>query len=878
VFNTSYSQNEIDTLLASDNAVIPLPTVSVNFGFNHLMSDVRLEPNGPSPYQQFGYQLSITQRAAKFLNVTLDLYTGTVYGEEQRNLTNLNFRTTMFSQRLNVEYNFFPLLKPDSEGRQLIRPYVGFGVGVLFFRSKGDLEDESGNAYQYWSDKLIYAEDIGTVAQSEATLLTRDFEYETDLRDANLDGLRKYSQTAFTLPLNAGIRFQITKNIGVNAAFAYAFNFTDMLDNVGSNGSGDRIGSSGNDNHLYGSIGLSVFLGVTKPSSRPKSTFVDELASVETESTEKDSADTKRKNTTNLNDLVAISNKLIQASESLVKIANETEIYISKENSSLAEITERNLATKKEFRNAKKESITLLDKSIAALRETNSGLQEASNNLNTAYSDFTTKKVDTLATSKVKNIVETKIPAIESLKSQIESVRTATELKSVLEITSKNLNHTNEIFKDESSRMSKSILSSRKTVIEARVQQLKSDFQIASENEEPDLWSVIDTPTTIPEELVKLLQVGILSKAEYHQLTKSTNSVEKSAEFATHFDPTKHEKADAHELAATTELLKSASKTVVEKTTKAEQFLANINRLLSELTKQELNSRSALDKAKIQALDLVEQSRNNLIRTNKEMNSLASNLNAVSLKLNHNDDSKIQLEGANKLKSTIGAIIFRLNETKSKMQGAKTSENLNQIITLTNKNIDATTDVLSQERNWLAHSTLKNRKEVARNLLATLALTPTDSEELSSLEQEIESLKQEGMLSEIEVSEVEELISVIKQSNATTKNASSSSENYEVTEQIDQSNELAPSSNPKLATEDEALTAEVKAVDKPRTVEEIENTPPKLSGGFHWSDVNKNGWISPDEVLHFIDLLFEGESLRNVEDIQSLIDYYFDQE
>jgi hypothetical protein len=134
------------------------------------------------------------------------------------------------------------------------------------------------------------------------------------------------------------------------------------------------------------------------------------------------------------------------------------------------------------------------------------------------------------------------------------------------------------------------------------------------------------------------------------------------------------------------------------------------------------------------------------------------------------------------------------------------------------------------------------------------------------------------MLSEIEVSEVEELISVIKQSNATTKNASSSSENYEVTEQIDQSNELVPSPDLKLAAEDETLTSEVKAVDKPRTVEEIENTPPKLSGGFHWSDVNKNGWISPDEVLHFIDLLFEGESLRNVEDIQSLIDYYFDQE
>ncbi|MGB0369264.1 MAG: hypothetical protein ACPGD8_07645, partial [Flavobacteriales bacterium] len=272
------SQTESDSLLAKDNVMIPLPTISINFGFNHLMSDVLLAKEGPSPFRQFGYQLSITQRAAKFLNVTLDLYTGTVYGEEQRNQSNLNFRTTLFSQHLNVEYNFYPLFKPDASGRQLIRPYVGIGIGAIFFRSKGDLKDGSGADYNYWSDGLIYAEAEGSINQSEATPLSRDFEYETDLRDANLDGLRKYPQTAFSLPINAGIRFQITKNIGVNAAFAYALNFSDMLDNVSESGTGDRLGLAGNDNHLYGSIGLSVFLGQTKPSSKPKKPELELLA------------------------------------------------------------------------------------------------------------------------------------------------------------------------------------------------------------------------------------------------------------------------------------------------------------------------------------------------------------------------------------------------------------------------------------------------------------------------------------------------------------------------------------------------------------------------------------------------------------------------
>ena len=69
-----------------------------------------------------------------------------------------------------------------------------------------------------------------------------------------------------------------------------------------------------------------------------------------------------------------------------------------------------------------------------------------------------------------------------------------------------------------------------------------------------------------------------------------------------------------------------------------------------------------------------------------------------------------------------------------------------------------------------------------------------------------------------------------------------------------------------------------KLESKARTVEEIENAPPKVTGGYHWADVDGNGWISPNEVLHFIDLLFEGESERSVVDIQNLIDYYFDQE
>lgn len=292
----SLAQNKTDSILSADNNRIPLPTIDLNFGFNYGFTDVQLSNEGPTPFRQFGYQLSIYQRVAKFLNVGFQLYTGNLYGEEQREQTNINFRTSLVSPRINAEYNFFPLLKPKANGRQLIRPYVGVGIGAVFFRSKGDLKDENGRAYQFWSNGNLYAETEGSTSVTEATQLTRDFEYETDLRDENLDGFRKYSQTALSVPVNAGIRFQVSKNVGLNLSFAYVMNFTDLIDNVNEESVGTRKGNAGNDNHLFGSLGLSVFLGSTKRGKVAEPKPLELIADDDAKGISKESAATENDN------------------------------------------------------------------------------------------------------------------------------------------------------------------------------------------------------------------------------------------------------------------------------------------------------------------------------------------------------------------------------------------------------------------------------------------------------------------------------------------------------------------------------------------------------------------------------------------------------
>ncbi|MDB4655902.1 hypothetical protein OAE48_03545 [Flavobacteriales bacterium] len=670
--NWSFAQTEVDTILPTDNVMIPLPTVSLNFGFNHLMSDVKLSQEGPSPFRQFGYQLSITQRAARFLNVTLELYTGNVYGEEQRGQTNINFRTTLFSQHLNLEYNFYPLLKPDSRGRQLIQPYVGVGVGAIFFRSKGDLKNESGTAYQYWSDGLIYAESEGSIPQTEATALTRDFEYETDLRDANLDGLRKYPQTAFSLPLNAGIRFQISKNVGVNAAFAYALNFSDMLDNVSENGSGDRLGSAGNDNHLFGSIGLSVFLGTTKPSSKPKKPEVEVLA--------ENKAGSENPETTS------------QSEESAKSLKESDEIL------SIDEIKKK--TTSEVIKQAS--SPTLMSVKKAELE------QSRLDGLNSVATDFASASAtanEILTTAKEKSG-----KASNELRKSLSSVINA-QTASLTEIKESSQNYINE------NEASQEASSDEKSVfvetIEATLEQLNTSKKGASKAKSN-------------EDVVAIAQ----SLLEINQATAKTIQTER----------------ESQQLKTNTEKLSALEDKVslYEFVKDSEDLSAEDESALDEL-KQKLTE----EFEKLVVLGAITEAKQNTIRETLSTDSELASITDVEVSANNAENQRTQ--------STV-------------------------------------------------------------------------------LEQNVDS-----------------------QSSETITGAANSKKESEI-------KSFSDSNNPESSNK------------KTPTIEEIENTPPKVSGGYHWADLNSNGWISPDEVLHFIDLLFEGEAVRTVEDIQNLIDYYFDQE
>lgn len=801
---STLAQNANDTILAKDNVMFPLPTVSVNFGFLHAFSDVGLS-DGPSPFKQLGYQLTITQRVTKFMNAGFELFTGTVYGEEQRNLSNLNYRTSLVSPRIGLEYNFYPLLKPNAAGRQLIRPYVGFGVGMVLFRSKGDLEDESGNTYHYWSNGLIYAEEEGSVDISEATQLERDYVYETELRDANLDGFRKYSQLAFTLPVNAGIRFQLSKNVGINAAFSYVLNFTDLIDNINDESVGIRQGNSNFDNHLFGSVGLSVFLGRTKPSSQPTKRFDDMLASDEEKALVADSSTDSEMADTSLvainpilvqnevkDPLAKASQELAKASESFKKLSEKSEQLVAQTNSQLEEITERKIQSKKELREAKQESIAILENSIVELNSTNSEINETNSRLEMAYSDLSAEQLTTGPSSaeKIESTVKSTIPAVESLKQKIQNAKSPEELKSIMNIASKNLSHTNEIFTEESKRMNETILGARRSVVQKRTELLLMNTKDVDNIAASDLTQTELQLANVEKELEELRNQGAISEEQFTDMiaavTKSRQTVKEVAQATQkQQDEQVMLNSEQSDLADAANQLISVSEILSKSNKIAEKTLTESSEQLNLIAGKDLKTKEELKAAKEAALKVLEASVSALNESEVSINEASTKLTNAGVNLGENDFEN-PLASTGKISSSVSSTESLLESSKAQVKSSKNAEELQSILKLASASIDRTVDVVSEESKLINQSILQARKTVLDAKADQLASNSEDqvSEELTEAElkifkNEVQALQSEGILEPKEVKELGQTITEaeLKSNNAVVVNRTVADDN-----------------------------------------------------------------------------------------------------
>jgi hypothetical protein len=207
----------------------------------------------------YGVEVLASANLSRYFDLDLTAIYGNITVNERGNASrNLNFKSEMFIGGVGISYNFNHLYKRPG----IIQPFIGFGVAFLNFDNKTDKYDAEGNEYYYWSQGEIMSLPENDPNSEQAVQLQRDYVYETDLRDENLDGLGKYDQFSFSLPVSAGLDFKMGRRVSAKLSTSFYYTFTDLIDNVSDEGEGNRQGNSRNDMFLFTSASISYSIGV----------------------------------------------------------------------------------------------------------------------------------------------------------------------------------------------------------------------------------------------------------------------------------------------------------------------------------------------------------------------------------------------------------------------------------------------------------------------------------------------------------------------------------------------------------------------------------------------------------------------------------------
>jgi hypothetical protein len=115
---------------------------------------------------------------------------------------NLDFRSPINEYGLTAEVNVLGLF---SKKYTRLQPLLISGINVFTF-----------DPYTTFQDEIVYLQPLGTEGQGSAAFPDKE----------------KYSLTQISIPLGAGVKFQLTKNLWLGAGAKLRWTFTDYLDDV----------------------------------------------------------------------------------------------------------------------------------------------------------------------------------------------------------------------------------------------------------------------------------------------------------------------------------------------------------------------------------------------------------------------------------------------------------------------------------------------------------------------------------------------------------------------------------------------------------------------------------------------------------------------
>ncbi|MBL7952736.1 MAG: thrombospondin type 3 repeat-containing protein [Flavobacteriales bacterium] len=284
---SSFSQADTTSLPAGINAptveeaaVRLKPTFGIGPGMFAFYGDVGTRHGTYSPLvTRVGYELRATTPITPWLEVGAYALHGRL-GVNERSLTrNLNFESRITTGGIQFRYNFLQLLNP----KRVVEPYIMAGFESVEFLTKTDLRDASGRAYHYWSDGTIRDIDENAANAGDAVELQRDYSYESDVRESNLDGFGKYLERTWAVPVGIGARMDIGNGFDFRMGTTMHFTLTDLVDGVTDGSRDSRAGDARNDRFLFSSFSIGYTLPMKPAQKKAKMTplnseQIDQLA------------------------------------------------------------------------------------------------------------------------------------------------------------------------------------------------------------------------------------------------------------------------------------------------------------------------------------------------------------------------------------------------------------------------------------------------------------------------------------------------------------------------------------------------------------------------------------------------------------------------
>lgn len=233
------------------------PRLSLGIGMFTFYGDINTNHQGFHPtVSRLAYDLRLINPLTDYLEMNFYVLFGQASANERTLTRNLNFNSNITTGGLTFTYNFKNLRTWKSN----VHPYISAGIESVEFLSKSDLYDANGNYYYYWSDGRIMSMAEDDPGAGNAVELQRDYTYESDLRELNLDGNGHYPERSWAIPVEVGANFILSDKVNFRISTSMHFTQTDLIDNVTSESIGNRAGTKGNDKFLYTSVSMTYDL------------------------------------------------------------------------------------------------------------------------------------------------------------------------------------------------------------------------------------------------------------------------------------------------------------------------------------------------------------------------------------------------------------------------------------------------------------------------------------------------------------------------------------------------------------------------------------------------------------------------------------------